>query len=120
MQSVLYFDILDEHILFSSEQLEAMVEAKKHQFKLSWKKDKEMEWAGDNERLASFVDVDPMLKIDDESLAKVDSFCIFICLTIKSALISCFTCRCCRRLCSNHSKTRREQTLHRLEYEKSL
>ena len=107
-------------LCLSSEQLERVVEEKKHQFKLAWKKNEDMKFVGDNNRLASFVDVDPLLKVDNEQLARTNSFCIFVCLSTKAAIISFVTCRCFRKLCTNHTKTRREQTIHRLEHQQSI
>merc|ERR1739838_1238139 len=98
-----------QKLYMDSEQLEKVVEEKKHQFKLKWENKDDMKFVGDDDRLASFVDVDPLLEVHNKELANTNSFCIFVCLSLKAAIISFVTCRCWAKLCSNHTKTRREQ-----------
>merc|ERR1719242_1643937 len=106
-----------QKLYMDSEQLEKVVEEKKHQFKLQWELTENMKFVGDGGRLASFVDVDPLLEIYNEELARTDSFFIFACLSIKAAIMSCITCRCFRKLCSSQTRTRKAHTEHRMQVE---
>merc|ERR1712083_1244726 len=82
-----------QKLYMDSEQLEKVVEEKKHQFKLKWENKDDMKFVGDDDRLASFVDVDPLLEVHNKELANTNSFCIFVCLSLKAAIISFVTCR---------------------------
>jgi len=105
-----------QKLYMDSEQLEKIVEEKKHQFKLAWARDDQMKFTGDSERLASFVDVDPILQVDDEELAQTTSFCRFVCISSWRAFLSVVTCRCFKNCFKNTTKMRAEHTRLRTEH----
>ena len=94
LQSVLCSMCKLSDYIFSSEQLEKDVEARKHKFKLAWQA--KPKFGGEHGRLALFVDEDPKFKLpqDEEELAKIDSFCKFVCLGTRWCICSCLKCRC--------------------------
>eukprot|EP00484_Ammonia_sp_Unknown_P000231 CAMPEP_0197023124 /NCGR_PEP_ID=MMETSP1384-20130603/3912_1 /TAXON_ID=29189 /ORGANISM="Ammonia sp." /LENGTH=549 /DNA_ID=CAMNT_0042451297 /DNA_START=31 /DNA_END=1677 /DNA_ORIENTATION=+ len=67
-------------LYMDSEELENYVEERKHQFKMAWIADvNQSTFRGLGDRIVSFVDVDPMLQIENEDAARSDSFCRFVC-----------------------------------------
>lgn len=96
-----------QKLYMDSEELERHVEESKHQFKMKWEAEPSDDmFRGNNGRIASFVDTDPLLEQSNQEMAKTDTFCKFVMLWILGGLSACIRCKCLR--CEKKSAQRAE------------
>ena len=88
-------------LYMDSEQLKEYVEETKHQFKMKWFKDKnDIMFGGKNNRIAQFIDKDPILSKQEESIKNINNFCQFLCNQFGKLLCNILCkCKVCQWFC---------------------